>query len=50
MASKIKALLLRFSIYIYIYIYIFMKGEKIQNFCDQSLQDVAFLDINVKNL
>ena len=27
-----------------------MKGEKIQNFCDQSLQDVAFLDINVKNL
>ena len=48
MASKIKALLLRFSIYIYIYI--FMKGGKIQNFCDQSLQDVAFLDINVKNL
>ena len=60
MASKNKALLLRFSIYIYIYIYIhiyiyiyiyiFMKGEKIENFCDQSLQDVAFLDINMKNV
>ena len=27
-----------------------MKGEKIENFCDQSLQDVAFLDINMKNV